>query len=923
MTESRKRTYLIDYREPDFRVRHIELDMDLGEHRTIVRTRLHVLPNEAVPRDARRLELDGDGLEVLSLLADRRTLYPHEYIYANGKLAFPQIKDAVVLDIVTAVVPRENTSALGLHLTNDGELFSQCESEGFRRFAFAVDRPDVLSTFDVVLRGDKKVYPTMLSNGHLVAGGDLPNGRHWVRWHDPGPKPTYLFAIFAGDLVSERRTFVTRSGKPVEVGLYAPKQYFEVSRPTMEFVLAAMKWDEETFDREYDLATFNVGVMNGFPGAMENKGLNLFDLAWFVTSDTNTTDEEYEYRLKSVAHEYFHHWSGDRVTVKNWFQVSLKEGLTRFRDQLFLADRTEFAAVRIRMARHLRANQFTEDDSSTAHAPILESYIEPLNVYTNTVYDKGQEAVFMLMAMLGRERFCKATAVYFDRYADQAVTIEEFLSTFEDVAGLDLTQFRLWYYQAGLTDVFLRSEYDANEKRFVVHLEQRTRPTIGQPKKKAHHIPFAIGLLDSSGSEMEARLEGEERARPAGTLTLDFCRSKQTFVFEDVTSRPVLSRLRGFSAPVRLNEDVSDDDLAFLLQNDTDMFARWDAAQSYASLVIARLAEDHRLGRPMKSDEQFLAAFTAALGDERLSPRMKADMISLPDERILGQATTIVDVDGVHAGRVALAADIASYAKDRLFEAVHATQGACANDRGNESVGLRYLKAVTLDYLTRIADSEPRRICLEILRSSKNFSEQVGVLTALAERDCSERGEALGIFKERNRHDPLAYNQWYRVQAMAAREDTPDVVDTLMEAPDFEILVSRLYTLSDAFFAHNRYGVNAPGGRGYKVFAKQILRIDSIVPMMASWVLARSDMRRWFKFDSARRTSMRATLETMLITPGISEGLYEHCSASLNADEGREIEREATGARRRALSSDREQVFVEAASKDQFDKRRT
>jgi aminopeptidase N len=885
MSVVRTRVYRADYREPDFWAPHVELQFDLDVDKTIVSTRIHLTPNEAILREKRVLELDGEGLNLISVSVDGKCLPESDYSYSSGKLRLPAVQDSAVVDTVVEVVPRGNTSAMGLCPTHDGELFSQCESEAFRLFSFGLDRPDVMSTFDVVLRGNKKTYPVMLSNGHLVASGDLDDGRHWVRWQDPGPKPTYLFALFAGVLESEKRSFVTRSGRPVEIGLYAPARYMAMSRPALDFVLAALKWDEDVFDREYDLAVFNIGVMNGFAGAMENKGLNLFDLAWLAASDTNTTDEEYEYRMKSVAHEFFHHWSGDRVTVKNWFQVSLKEGLTRFRDQLFLADKTEYDSVRIKMARHLRANQFTEDDSAIAHAPVWDSYIEPRNVYTNTVYDKGQEAIFMLMAMLGRNRFQKVVSAYFDRYVDQAVTIEEFLKTFEDVGGLDLSQFRNWYYQAGVTDVQVTPEYDEQTKRLRLHLAQKTRPTSDQKEKKPHHIPFAVGLLDAEGRDMPTRLEGESQAQKAGTRVLAFRDKEQTFIFEDVEARPILSRLRGFSAPVRVNGEVSAEDLALLTLNDNDVFARWDAGQIFAQRTVLRLAADLRNGQRPNASRLFLDAFTSALTDQSLSARAMSDLLTLPDERTLGEASDPIDVDGIHAGRAILAKDIANHARESLFRVYDAASNLDVSDRSNDAVGRRRLKALALDYLTRLDDPEPRRVCLEILRGSENFTDQVNALNILAERECAEREEALAVFFHRHRDDHLALDRWYRAQAGAARDDTADAVDALMDSSKFEPLFSRLYALSESFFAYNRYGVNAPSGRGYEIFAKQILRIDALVPMISGWVMSRSDMPRWYKFDGRRQAGMKAALERIVNSPGVSPGLREHSAAALAADE--------------------------------------
>lgn len=876
-------TYRKDYRQPDFWVDHVELEFDLGLESTTITTRLDIRRNSDTQSLGKPLVLNGDGLAPRSVKLNCKQLDDPDYRVCPHFLTLEDVPDVFQLETVTEVDPKSNrTMALGMCLSNDDDIYTQCEAESFRSFAYMIDRPDVLSTYTVTLKADHSSFPTLLSNGNLIESGRMTDGRHWARFHDPIPKPSYIFAILAGRLECYSRTFRTKSGRNVGVELYAHPQYMRMSRPAMKFVLDSMEWEEKVFDREYDLDVFRVGILNGFNGAMENKGLNLFDLNWIVIDPTNTTDDEYEYRLKTVGHEYFHNWSGDRVTIRDWFQVTLKEGLTRFRDQLFLADMTEFTSTRIKMCRHIRNNQFTEDDSSTAHPCVWDKYSEPRNLFTNTVYDKGQEIIFMLFSMLGRERFCSTVSAFFDRYASKAVTIDQFLDTFEDVGGLDLRQFRRWYFQSGLTLLELHGDYDESSRCYRVTLKQHNLPTADGNQKEPLHIPFAVGLLDESGADMPTQLANEAEPYPAGTRVLELRTQQETFEFVNVPHRPVLSRHRFFSAPVRLIDASSDDDLAFLVRHDSDLFARWDSGQAYAGRIVSRLCEDYNAGREPHRDENFLAAFCGALNDPKLSARTVADLITLPDERTLGEQAEEIDVDAVHWARAALQRQIASSARDLLLDAYQSSAGTTWDDYGPDAVGRRRLMNASLEYLMVLQDPEIYRLCLAQVLESKNMSAQFGALCMLMASDANERTEALAVCRERWRADPLAYTKWYRAQVIAPREDTAQRVDDLMNSPEFDFgIFGRLFNICEGFFYLNRYGLNEPGGKGYEVFARQMIRVNKVTPIISEFVFARSDMPRWSKFKGWRRNAMRETVEKIAGAEGISVGFREICLKAL------------------------------------------
>ncbi len=871
------------YREADFHIPYTDLEVELGWERTVVRSRLRVRRNAKINPGGRDLRLDGQELELLRVVLDGRELDETQYRFDGSGLTLPAPPDVFDLETTVAVRPSVNTTMMGLCPTSEGELFTNFEAEAFRKFTYFLDRPDVLSVFTVKLIADQERFPTLLASGNPAGAGPLADGRHYAVFYDPFPKPCYIFAITAGVLEQLTETFVSASGREIGVSIHANARYIGQCRESMDLILRSMRWDEEVFGRDYDLDTFHCVVLNGGPGAMENKGLNLYDLNWFIADPRVTPDADYEYRMKTIAHEYFHNWSGDRVTNRNWFYVTLKEGFTRFREQVYLADFAGDGPIRIRMTKHIRNNQFTEDDSAVAHAPIWESYIEPRNLYTNTVYDKGQEIIQMLMAMLGRERFRKVASWFFDEYASQAVTIEEFLGAFETIGGLDLTQFRKWYFQAGTCEIFVEGRHDPETATYAVTLRQQTRPTPGQPEKEPMHVPFAVGLVGSDGRDLALALAG--RTETDTTAVLELRDPEQTWTFEGVRDRPALSVLRRACAPVRVHFDPGAEDLIHLFKHDGDDFARWEAGQKLATQALQSMADAWRGGAVPSVSDALLDGFRHVLRDPAVSDRMRADLISLPDERTLGAERYPIDVDGIHAAREALLAAIGAGAPDDLLRLYRTFETTGATDMSSEAIGRRRIKHVALEYLVKSGEPDMVDLAFRQVADGTNITDQVAGLTLLCTTDSPRREEALGLFYHRWRHEQLVIDRWCKAQISAARADTADRVDALMDSDDFDIgMFSRLFTFAETFFYENRYGLNTPTGRGYEVFAKQVLRIDRVIPFVSNWILNRCDLNRWQMFDPTRQTGMRAALQTLLDADGVSPGLVEICSKALESD---------------------------------------
>ena len=659
-------TRLADYRPPDFLVDRVDLAFELDEAATRVTSNLVLRRNPAALPNA-PLRLDGEALTLLRIARDGQALGNNQYHFDEEALIVPDLPDACTLTIETRIAPKDNTALTGLYVSN-GSFFTQCEAEGFRRITWFPDRPDVMSRYTVTITADKQRVPVMLSNGNPGEVTDLGDGRHRVTWTDPHPKPSYLFALVAGDLVSVKDSFTTRSGRHVDLGIWVRAGDEDRCDHAMRSLKAAMKWDEDVFGLEYDLDVFNIAAVSDFNmGAMENKGLNVFNTKYVLARPGTATDGDFQGIESVIAHEYFHNWTGDRVTCRDWFQLSLKEGLTVYRDQEFSADQGSRAVKRIGDVRGLRAGQFREDAGPLAHPVQPAEYMAIDNFYTATIYQKGAEVIRMMATIIGREAFRRGMDLYFQRHDNHAVTIDDFVAAMADASGVDLTAFKLWYHQAGTPELSIEDGYDAAARRYTLTVRQHTAPTPGQPTKQPLVIPLAMGLLADDGTELPTRLAGEATAQD-GTRVLLLTEAEHRFDFEDVPALPTPSLLRGFSAPAKLN-GMSQDRLQFLAEYDTDPFVRWESGQQYATQVLLQQVAAHRQGEKLAPPHGIVAAAASALANAGGDPAFAAEALALPSEAFLADQMPIADPDAIHAARDNARAAIGTH----LAPILHAT----------------------------------------------------------------------------------------------------------------------------------------------------------------------------------------------------------------------------------------------------------
>src|SRR5580704_9769797 len=694
-----KPTLLSEYRPPDFVIDEVELLFSLGEDETIVRSHLAARRNPGAGTPKAPLRLNGEELELVSIALDGAALATERYrIESDGDLILLDLPDAFQLDIAVKIKPQLNT-ALSVLYTSGGNFCTQCEAEGFRRITWFLDRPDVSARYRVRIEADKARYPVLLSNGNPGEHGDLDGGRHFAVWDDPHPKPSYLFALVAGDLVALKDEFTTRSGKEVPLGIWVRHGDEDKCAHAMASLKASMRWDEETYGLEYDLDVFNIVAVSDFNmGAMENKGLNIFNTRYVLAKPDTATDTDYENIEAVIGHEYFHNWTGDRVTCRDWFQLSLKEGLTVFRDQQFSADMGSAAVSRISDIRALRAAQFPEDAGPLAHPVQPQSYLRIDNFYTATVYNKGAELIRMMHTLLGREGFRRGMDLYIQRHDNSAATIPDFVAAMQDASGVDLGDFARWYHQAGTPEITVEDRYDPAARSFELTVSQKTPPTPGQPEKQAVPIPIAMGLLGPNGDEMPTRLEGEAAPRE-GTRLLVCNQPRQTFRFVDVPAPPVPSLLRDFSAPVKL-AGVQLDRFKFLAIHDTDPVARWDAGQRAATQILLERIALWREGKELPPlDPDLIEAMRHTLADAARDPAFAAEALSLPREISLADEMAVVDVEAIHAVREEARAAIAAAVATALGETYRELADPGLYQTDGASIGRRALRNVCLAYL--------------------------------------------------------------------------------------------------------------------------------------------------------------------------------------------------------------------------------
>ncbi|UZW54613.1 aminopeptidase N [Sphingobium sp. JS3065] len=847
-----------DYRPPDWLVPDIALDFDLDAAATRVRATLSVTRNGDHDRP---LKLDGDGLSPLEIRVDGAPLTTGQWSLDGGMLVIPLPASAHQVETLVEIAPQGNSKLMGLYASG-GLLCTQCEAEGFRRITFFPDRPDVLSRYSVRMAADKALYPVLLANGDPVEQGDLADGRHWARWNDPFPKPCYLFALVAGDLACNADRFVTVSGREVQLGIWVKEADLPRTAHAMQALKNSMAWDERVYGREYDLDVFNIVAVADFNfGAMENKGLNIFNSRYILADPETATDIDYDGVEGVVAHEYFHNWSGNRVTCRDWFQLSLKEGFTVFRDQNFSADMGSHAVKRIEDVRILRAAQFQEDSGPLAHPVRPESYMEISNFYTATIYNKGAELIRMMALMLGPERFRAGTDLYFDRHDGEAVTCEDFVRAMEEGGEIDLGQFRRWYEQAGTPHVRALLNHDPATGAVTLLLEQTVPPTPGQPEKQPMAIPLRTALFDPE--------TGENRGDELLLLT----QARQSFTFDGWTTAPILSINRGFSAPVIVETNRSQADLAFLSAHDDDPFARYEAMQQLIVNVLVG-----RIGGQVVDDDAVIAAIRHTATDPLLDPAFVAEAIRLPSEAYLGDQMAVVDPDAIHAARDALQRRIGTELEP-LWRDIHGKTKANAFALSPAAKGARKLRNTALLYLAASGAGDGATVAFGQFSEADNMTERQAALATLANGASAEREAALDIFYNRYRDDALTLDKWFQTQAFAFHPDTVDLVEELGRHKDFTLAnPNRVRSLYGAF-AGNQWAFHHKSGKGYRLVADCIIALDKLNPQTAARLVP--PLGRWKRFDEGRAALMRAELQRILAVPGLSKDVTEQVSKSL------------------------------------------
>ncbi len=886
--------HLKDYEVPPHLVDETELHVEIGEDVTVVTTTLKVRRNPDGQQSVPDLILNGgNGLDTKHISIDGRELLSNEFGIEDELLTINGVPEAFTLKTVVEIKPQDNTALEGLY--KSGDMFcTQCEAEGFRNITWYPDRPDVMSKFRTTVVADRARYPVLLSNGNDVDRGEQ-NGRHWVTWEDPFMKPAYLFALVAGDLQHIEDSFTTLSGREVKLQIFTEAHNIDKLDHSMTSLKNAMAWDERVYGREYDLDIFMIVAVESFNmGAMENKGLNIFNTSCVLARADTTTDAGYQRVEGVVAHEYFHNWSGNRVTCRDWFQLSLKEGFTVLRDQQFSADMGSPAVCRVNDVAVLRNGQFPEDAGPMAHPIRPDSYIEINNFYTATVYEKGAEVVRMIRTLLGADRFRKGTDLYFNRHDGQAVTTEDFVKAMEDANDADLTQFRAWYRQSGTPVLDVAGSYDATSQVFTLTVEQSCPPTPGQPDKDPYHMPMAVGLVDESGTDIRFetdRLDVASIDQSDGfTAVLNLRARREEYRFEGISSAPVPSLLRGFSAPVKLRYGYTRDELTFLMSHDGDGFARWEAGQRLAVDIVSEVVEQIRQGSEISIDERLIRAFDLNLQqaiegdrDPSTDKEMIAQMLVLPSETYLGELSETVDVEAIHQAREAVRGAIARALGGSLLAVYKLNQSSEVYAPTAAAIARRALRNVALGYLMQPDDTEMVSVCIEQFESADNMTDTAAAIRALvnsgAEPARRPTEKALTDFYNRWVDEALVIDMWFSIQAGSQRPDTLDRVKALLEHKAFNLRnPNRVRALVSAF-AQNTALFHRVDGAGYEFLADRVIELNGINPLMAARILG--PLTRWGKYDATRQSLMKAELARILETEDLSRDVYEIVSKSL------------------------------------------
>ncbi|XP_030480896.1 puromycin-sensitive aminopeptidase [Cannabis sativa] len=883
-----KEIFLKDYKKPDYYFDTVDLKFTLGEEKTIVSSKITVLPR--VEGSSSPLVLDGQDLKLLSVKINGKELKEDEYQVDSRHLTLRSLPSgAFTLEIVTEIYPQKNTSLEGLYKSS-GNFCTQCEAEGFRKITFYQDRPDIMAKYTCYIEADKTLYPVLLSNGNLVDQGELEGGKHFSLWEDPYKKPCYLFALVAGPLESRDDIFVTRSGRKVSLRIWTPAQDVPKTAHAMYSLKAAMKWDEDVFGLEYDLDLFNIVAVPDFNmGAMENKSLNIFNSKLVLASPETASDADYAAILGVIGHEYFHNWTGNRVTCRDWFQLSLKEGLTVFRDQEFSSDMGSRTVKRIADVMRLRNYQFPQDAGPMAHPVRPHSYIKMDNFYTVTVYEKGAEVVRMYKTLLGSQGFRKGMDLYFKRHDGQAVTCEDFFAAMRDANDADFANFLHWYSQAGTPTVKVTSAYNPEARTYSLKFSQDVPPTPGQSVKEPMFIPVAMGLLDSTGRDMllssvyhDGKLESiASDDKPVYSTVLRVTKKEEEFVFSDVPERPIPSLLRGYSAPIRLESDLTDSDLSFLLAHDSDEFNRWEAGQVLARKMMLSLVADFQQNKQLVLNPQFVHGLRSILSDSSLDKEFIAKAITLPGEGEIMDMMEVADPDAVHAVRTFIKKQLASELKEELLTTVTNNRSSKEYQFDHSNMARRALKNIALAYLASLEEPALTELALNEYRSATNMTDQFAALAALSQSPGKSRDDILADFYNKWQNDFLVVNKWFALQAMSDIPGNVENVRNLLNHPAFDLRnPNKVYSLIGGFCG-SPVNFHAKDGSGYRFLGEIVLQLDKINPQVASRMV--SAFSRWRRYDETRQNHAKAQLEKIMSTNGLSENVFEIASKSLAA----------------------------------------
>ena len=867
-------TYLKDYRLPDYLIDSTDLHFELQPKATLVRSRLQVRRNPAAGEGLPPLLLDGVDLELLSVAIDGQLLPAQRYTELAQGLSIQVDKPQFVLEIHNRINPEDNTSLEGLYLSN-GMYCTQCEAEGFRKITFYPDRPDVMSRFTTTIVAPSQ-YPVLLSNGNEVDRGTTEDGRRFVTWEDPFAKPAYLFALVAGELQCVEDSFVTASGRQVKLQIFTEAKNIGKCAHAMLSLKKAMRWDEEVYGREYDLDVFMIVAVDHFNmGAMENKGLNIFNSACVLASPETATDAAFQRIESIVAHEYFHNWSGNRVTCRDWFQLSLKEGFTVFRDAEFSADMNSRAVKRIEDVAMLRTAQFSEDAGPMAHPVRPDSYMEISNFYTLTIYEKGAEVVRMVHTLLGPEGFRKGSDLYFDRHDGSAVTCEDFIAAMEDANGADLTQFRRWYSQAGTPLLEVSDHFDAESGDYTLTVRQSCPPSPGQSEKLPFHIPLKVGLLAADGSELPLDSEGHT------SKVLEVTEPEQNFIFPALDQKPLPSLLRGFSAPVKVRYGYTTEQLQFLMRCDSDEFNRWDASQRLAFNALAELQKAFREGADLQLQPELIEAYRSVLRQDSLDPALVAEMLTLPSAQTLAEQAEPIDAEAIIAAR--------SFAKQKLAESLFDDLMACYLRLQSEKpyrphaedIAERSLKNICLDYLAVTAAASALELVRAQFQAATNMTDSAAALRALVNHaDDAVVRQALDDFYQRWQQDTQVVELWFTLQSTSPERGTLQAVRDLMQHPAFELTnPNKVRAVLGGFANRNFTQFHCENGSGFTFLAEQVIALDKLNPQIAARLVL--PITRWKKYLPEMGNKMHTALKTVMASGNLSPDLYEVVSKSL------------------------------------------